>query len=87
MHMAMASMSTTESDDDAGPIKKKKEVYCHCKSARKSLQFTVTVRGAKSHLDCSTVASLLALKLNIDQDCFDYTPLPELLKQFCCLEV
>ena len=34
----------------------------------------------RSHLERSTVASLLALKLNIDQDCFDYTPPPELLK-------
>ena len=34
----------------------------------------------RSHLDRGTVASLLALKLNIDQDCFDYTPPPELLK-------
>ena len=34
----------------------------------------------RSHLECSTVASLLALKLNIDQDCFDYIPPPELLK-------
>lgn len=32
----------------------------------------------RSHLDRGTVASLLALKLNIDQDCFDYTPPPKL---------
>ena len=28
----------------------------------------------RSHLECSTFASLLALKLNIDQDCFDHIP-------------
>ena len=31
----------------------------------------------RSHLDRGTVASLLALELNIYQDCFDYTPPPE----------
>lgn len=34
----------------------------------------------RSHLECKPMASLLALKLNVDQDCFDYTPLLELLK-------
>ena len=34
----------------------------------------------RSHLERKTVASLLALKLIVDQDCFDYTPPLELLK-------
>lgn len=34
----------------------------------------------RSHLEHRTVASLLALKLNVDQECFDYTPPLELLK-------
>ena len=44
---AYGSTSTTESDDDAGPVKKKKKVYCHFKSAWKSLPFTITIGGAK----------------------------------------
>ena len=34
----------------------------------------------RNHLCRQTVAFLLALKLNIDKDCFDFEPSPELLK-------
>ena len=34
----------------------------------------------RSHLERSTVASLLSLKLNVDDDCFDYKPPEDLLK-------
>ena len=34
----------------------------------------------RSHLQRSTVASLLSLKLNTDHNCFDYKPSAELLK-------
>ena len=34
----------------------------------------------RSHLERSTVASLLSLKLNIDPDCFDYKPPADMLK-------
>ena len=43
----------------------------------------------RSHLDCSTVASLLALKLNINQDRFNYaytTTGVAKANQVCCLE-
>ena len=33
----------------------------------------------RSHLECSTIASLLTLKINVDDDCFNYMPPTELL--------
>ena len=41
-------MASTGSDNNAGPVKKKKKVYCHFKSAWKSQEFTVTVGGAEN---------------------------------------
>ena len=44
MYMTMA---ITGSDDNAGPVKKNKEVHCHFKSAWKSQEFTVIFGGAE----------------------------------------
>ena len=34
----------------------------------------------RSHLERTTVAALLSMKLSIDSDCFDFKPTEELLK-------